>query len=477
MIKKTLSLRSSFRLYVTLKVLSKKAFLGPICGQTRRCSLMKKETVRWVAFGRTAHRRCCNICLISDVLGVCDWLKVRLLLRSSVGSVNLCTEVAFDRTERSFYIFCYYKMDFLQRDCLFYLLVSSIIVISLIDFLYSRWGNIRQHTFVSFRTAPFYNDGIYSYIISWYTLVIRNVAWHILRCFQIEQSSSSPIIPLDIRTGFIVKTLSLERRQSCHLLNQGSCGRINKSLVISFWSNASYAKWVPKNIYSAFPSNRFDHIIMLHDDTNWSSHPGYRTFVWIRVANQVRFWYIKRFLPPHVLRAYDYVWIIDDDARLTFSPLTYECVVKKLKLPFSSPTRLSGPAFHRITWQDTKQRHRIGRWTDFLEIGPVVVGEGSIWACLWHYLLPVVGAGYGLDYVWCRIISEKCLPIAQRDKACGMLDVFGIHHDSKGLSGAGNRADEKRAHGMYKNFTGRKANIDFLSEGTDVVNECNSTNV
>lgn len=214
---------------------------------------------------------------------------------------------------------------------------------------------------------------------------------------------------------------------------------------------------------------------MLHDNSDWSTHPGYDNYIWIRVADQVRFWYIKRFLPPHVLRAYNYVWIVDDDARLTFDPLTYECVVKQLELPFSSPTRLSGPAFHPITRQNVTQRRRIGRWTDFIEIGPVVVGEGTIWACLWQYFLPIVGAGYGLDYVWCRMIGEKCLPFAQRKKACGMLDIFGIHHDSKGLSGVGNVQDDISAHEKYKNFTTRNVTIGFQVETTDVLKKCNSS--
>jgi hypothetical protein len=274
-----------------------------------------------------------------------------------------------------------------------------------------------------------------------------------------------------------METLSLERRDSCRLQNQDLCGKVNKSLVVSFWRNMSYGKWLPQNIVSVFPTDHFDHIIMLHDDTNWSEHSGYKTFVWIRVANQVRFWYIKRFLPPHVLRAYNYVWVIDDDARLTFDPLVYECVVKRLEVPFSSPTRLSGPAFHQITRQDVKHQQNIGRWTDFVEIGPVVVGEGSVWACLWSYLLPSVGAGYGLDFVWCRIIGEKCLSFPQRNKACGMLDVFGVHHDSKGLSGVGNIQDDMSAQDVYKNFTGKNQNLGFLSENTDAFNKCSSHNL
>jgi hypothetical protein len=272
-----------------------------------------------------------------------------------------------------------------------------------------------------------------------------------------------------------VNILSLERGSHCYLGNEEVCGKVNKSLVMSFWRNTSYNKWIPKNIGLAFPSDHFDHLILLHDDTDWSKHPGYRTFLWIRVVNQVRFWYIKRFLPPHVLRAYNYVWIVDDDARLTFDPLVYECVVKHLQIPLSSPTRLTGPAFHPITRQDVNLIQNIGRWTDFVEIGPVVVGQGSIWACLWHYLLPVVGAGYGLDYVWCQIIGEKCLPLAQRHRACGMLDAFGVHHDSQGLSGVGNIPGDVNAHHVYRDFRGKNANIGVIAEKTDILSKCNSS--
>ena len=214
---------------------------------------------------------------------------------------------------------------------------------------------------------------------------------------------------------------------------------------------------------------------MLHDTSDWSNHAGFQTFIWIRAVNQVRFWYIKRFLPPQVLRAYRYVWILDDDARLTFDPLVYECVVNQLQVPFSSPTRLSGVAFHPITRRNNKTEGNIGRWTDFVEIGPVVVGQSKIWQCLWHYILPTVGAGYGFDLVWCRMIEELCLDKAQQQqKACALLDIFSIHHDSQALSGAGDPDNDFSANKRFSRFPVENKNLGLLAANTQVFNRCSS---
>jgi hypothetical protein len=146
--------------------------------------------------------------------------------------------------------------------------------------------------------------------------------------------------------------------------------------------------------------------------------------------------------------------------------------MKQLKIPFSSPTRLTGAASHSITRQVNKLQPNIGRWTNFIEIGPVIVGESNVWQCLWHYLLPTVGAGYGLDFAWCRIIGELCLDEAQRLKTCALLDIFGIHHESKAFSRAGDLSNDFNAHKKYRNFSVRRKNIGFLAENIQVFNIC-----
>ena len=303
---------------------------------------------------------------------------------------------------------------------------------------------------------------IASYLIPRYTVFLLN---------KVMPNMYQPLVPDHDGN---MSSLSLERRDSCRFKNDSSCGSANKSLVVSFWREKSRDMWLPANMLRIFPPTHFDHVIMLHDKSDWSNHAGFQVFIWIRAVNQVRFWYIKRFLPPQVLRAYRNVWILDDDARLTFDPLVYECVVHELQVPFSSPTRLSGVAYHPITRQNNKTIPNIGRWTDFVEIGPVLVGESKIWQCLWHYILPTVGAGYGFDLVWCRMIGELCLGEARRRKACAMLDIFNIHHDSQVLSGAGDPDNDAGAHKRYNGFQVRNKNRGLLAANMQAFNICSS---
>jgi hypothetical protein len=102
------------------------------------------------------------------------------------------------------------------------------------------------------------------------------------------------------------------------------------------------------------------------------------------------------------------------------------------------------------------------------------VGDSKVWQCLWHYLLPSVGAGYGLDLSWCRIIGELCLDYAQRLKACAMLDIFGIHHESTALSGAGDPTNDFQANKRYRSYSIRTKNIGLIAENMQVFNICSS---
>lgn len=157
-----------------------------------------------------------------------------------------------------------------------------------------------------------------------------------------------------------------------NLNKQADCFTVNKSLVVTFWRDSSREKWLAKNILRVFPDTHFVRIIMVHDDSTWSSFPDKEMFIWIHVNAQRRYWYIKRFLTPAILRAYKYLWIFDDDVELLFSPLHYECVTTKLNISLSAPGRLAGIASHSITLVNKDFVDKIGRWTDFVETGPIL---------------------------------------------------------------------------------------------------------
>ncbi len=93
--------------------------------------------------------------------------------------------------------------------------------------------------------------------------------------------------------------------------------------------------------YSSLVIHSFDHMIFVHDNSAWYTHPAYKDFIWIHVDVQHRFWYISK--------SYEFLSIINDDAQLNFSPLHYQCVIRNRNTSLSGPVRLNGALSHSIT--------------------------------------------------------------------------------------------------------------------------------
>jgi hypothetical protein len=228
--------------------------------------------------------------------------------------------------------------------------------------------------------------------------------------------------------------LSFERRVDCNLQTPNNCRGTNKSLVVTFWGQDSTRRWITKNFLSAFPEKYFDYMIMIYDNSTWNHHPVYEKAIWIRVKNQIRYWYIKRFLAPHTLRAYRYIWIVDEDTRFDFNTQAYECVADQFNILLSAPGRLTGSFSYLITRISPHYTSKIGRWTDFVETGPIVIAHSSALACLWNYISERGSSGHGLDLVWCRILSAECFQQYPLSKVCAILDTFAVDHDSSGIT-------------------------------------------
>jgi len=267
--------------------------------------------------------------------------------------------------------------------------------------------------------------------------------------------------------------LTFERRTQCNYRKKEMCYSTNKSLVVTFWHKSSIDKWVSQNILSTFPLHSFDHIIFVHDNSSWHTHPGYKHFIWIHVEGQHRLWYIKRFLLPMILKSYEFLWIIDDDARLNFIPLYYQCVVRNLNIPLSAPARLSGALSHGITKMNNNFNNQIGRWTDFVETGPVVILSSLAWQCIYMYLDASTGTGWGLDLIWCNMIAQQCLPLSERKKACAILDAFSVDHQSTGVNSISDGATELPIYTQtYKTWSTKKENIGPLAKDNKLIEFC-----
>jgi hypothetical protein len=298
----------------------------------------------------------------------------------------------------------------------------------------------------------------------------------VILAYQFHHHSQSNIfikVPVSNINQSCADTLSFERRTHCNYRENKMCYSTNKSLVVTFWYARSKDKWVSQNILSAFPLHSFDHIIFVHDNSSWHTHPGYKHFIWIHVEGQFRLWYVKRFITPILLKSYQFIWIIDDDAQLDFIPLHYQCVVANLSIPLSAPGRLTGALSHGITRLDANFVNQIGRWTDFVETGPILIASSLAWQCIYMYLDASTGTGWGLDLIWCRMIAERCLPSSESKKACAILDAFGVHHQSAGINSAGDGSSERPIYTqIYKTWSTKQQNIGPLAKDKQLFEFC-----
>ena len=56
-------------------------------------------------------------------------------------------------------------------------------------------------------------------------------------------------------------------------------------------------------------------MLCIYDGASYAEYPWYKNVVTISMYGQMKWWYIKRFITPSLVDAYDYVGIFDEDAR------------------------------------------------------------------------------------------------------------------------------------------------------------------
>lgn len=269
--------------------------------------------------------------------------------------------------------------------------------------------------------------------------------------------------------------LNYERRKNCNVHQREQCQTTNKSIVLTFWGEKSKDKWIPQHLLSVFPTHSFDHLIFVYDNSTWLSHPAYQQVIVIHVQDQTRFWYVKRFLQPSMIKSYRFIWCVDDDVQLEFDPLQYECLADRLNVPLSSPARLSGAWSHKITLRQDNYMSRIGRWTDLIETGPLFVASSSAWLCIYEYLDASTGSGWGLDLIWCRMLAEKCFPSGDATNVCGIFDVFGLHHQSKKVnSGSYGSPEVPLYKELYSSWFAKSRVYGPLAQNQSALQSCSS---
>ncbi|UJR24140.1 hypothetical protein I4U23_027106 [Adineta vaga] len=227
---------------------------------------------------------------------------------------------------------------------------------------------------------------------------------------------------------------------------------MNKSLIITFWGKRSSKFWLINNIHLKYPEDFFDYIIMIYDNSTWNFHPIYDKAIWIRVKDQMRFWFLKRFLSPYLIQSYNYIWIIDQDIQFDFNPLVYECILNHYQILLSSPGRLLGSISYLFTRISPQYENKIGRWTDFVETGPLIVFNSSAFACIWNF------------------INEKNI---LTQKICAILDSFSVNHLAEGINTVDYGNQELSAYEeFYRNYKTKRQNFGPIDKDLLVLDSC-----
>jgi hypothetical protein len=77
------------------------------------------------------------------------------------------------------------------------------------------------------------------------------------------------------------------------------CGELGKKYV--------------NDMVEQFGVKAYRFMLMHYDNSNWSSFPWYQDVISIRFPQQMKWWFIKRFVTPELVESYDYIGIFDED--------------------------------------------------------------------------------------------------------------------------------------------------------------------
>lgn len=190
----------------------------------------------------------------------------------------------------------------------------------------------------------------------------------------------------------------------------------------------SIDKWVQK-----FGTKDFKFVFFVYDNSSWSQFEWHKEVIFIHYPKQIKWWYIKRFITPQVVDAYKLVIFADDDVDVEhMDPIGLVEVFLKNELEVAQPAHRKGhPISHYITLQ--VEGNHIGRWTNFCEIGPVLLFSPQAYQCAYHLIQIDLASGWGYDTLWTKFCKFKRVAI---------IDKYPLIHVSRrGISVDGDKSD------------------------------------
>jgi len=107
-----------------------------------------------------------------------------------------------------------------------------------------------------------------------------------------------------------------------------------RALVVTFVGEKARDNLV--NILDCFGLQDFSFMLFVYDHMRWISHLPWVNHPDVTILykpGQMKWWYVKHWLPPHALSNFDYVIIIDEDCDVVdFQPLLYMKLLREYKV-------------------------------------------------------------------------------------------------------------------------------------------------
>jgi hypothetical protein len=162
-------------------------------------------------------------------------------------------------------------------------------------------------------------------------------------------------------------------------------------------------------------------MLLLYDNSDWSTFSWSRQAVVVRAPGNLKWWFVKRFLWPGIVNAYDYLAIIDDDVELppNFNFVEMINLIRRNDIHVAQPALLpsSRNIAHSVTvWKNFTQipfgaaKTPSGRWTDFVQSGPFTIFQRDTYQkCIWPSIAEDLTSGSGLDRIWFSECKEHGL--------------------------------------------------------------------
>ncbi|KAJ3345241.1 hypothetical protein GGF32_008539, partial [Allomyces javanicus] len=184
-----------------------------------------------------------------------------------------------------------------------------------------------------------------------------------------------------------------------------------------------------------FGLDHFAFLLCLWDHSTWTEFDWYPNVTTVRGRGQNKFWFVKRFVPPEVALAYDYIWLLDDDVTidLDWDPVDATKAMKKYNVHFAQSALTMGEHFAQGQIERRVPLYKVGHWANFIEMMAPIISRGA-YACAWTLIPWDARSAWGID----NMLYPVCSTVGYCRFA--ILDAYPMKHlDTKTFTGSTSR--------------------------------------